>query len=522
VFRAGRRQGLSCVQTFMTGAPSLRRIDSIMGHSDFRLVVSAAAFAMLFAVDVHAQWSSDPANNLVIADRSNEQVQPKLVATADGGFYVSWFDNSAGGYDVYLQRLDVGGNEQWTHNGVLVADRDFSSTQDYGLDIDADGNALLAFGYNDGGGIMQVLAQKVAPDGTLLWGDPGVFVSADANGANAPHITATGDGNIAVGWSGGDGTAVVQKLDADGNPLWTPGGLSVGPSGSLLILADVHGDADGNVSASWVTASFTSPHAMFAQKLAAIDGAPLWGTDPVTVEDATDGSLQFGNFPYFIADGAGGAVFVWYTVGDSGQVHAQHILANGSAAFAQNGVLASTDTSENQFEPDGAYDVASGDIYALWRETDLQFQSQIGVNAQRIDNTGARQWGDGGKVLVPLSALDQTEMVALPVSGGGMIGAWSSDDFPNPTPLHAARLDVDGNYVWPSQTVDFSTEANDTGRLTGAVSTDGFVAYAWTAAAGSFAGDIHAQNVNLDGCLGLEFDDRIFSSGFEAPCPNLP
>ena len=176
-----------------------------MGHSDSRLVVSAAAFAMLFAVDVHAQWSSDPANNLVIADRSNEQVQPKLVATGDGGLYVSWFDNSAGGYDVYLQRLDAGGNEQWVHNGVLVADRDFSSTQDYGLDIDGDGNALLAFGYNDGGGVMQVVAQKVAPDGTLLWGDPGVFVSADADGANAPHITATGDGNIAVGWSGGDG-----------------------------------------------------------------------------------------------------------------------------------------------------------------------------------------------------------------------------------------------------------------------------------------------------------------------------
>ena len=492
-----------------------------MRHSDFRLAIAAGVFAM-FCTNVSAQWSSDPANNLVIADRSNEQVQPKLVATADGGFYVSWFDNSGGGYDVYLQRLDAGGNEQWAHNGVLVADRDFSSTQDYGLDIDADGNALLAFGYNDGSGIMQVLAQKVAPDGTLLWGDPGVFVSADAGGANAPKITATGDGNVAVGWSSGDGVPVVQKLDADGSPLWAPGGLSIAPTGSLLILADVHGDADGNVIASWVLASFSSPHAMFAQKLAAIDGAGLWGTDGVTVYDATDGSLQFGNFPPFIADGAGGAVFVWYSVGSSGQVHAQHILADGNAAFPQNGVLASIDTSENQFEPDGAYDSVTGDIYALWRETDLLTQGQIGVNAQRIDNTGARQWGDGGKVLVPLSTLDATQMVALPVSGGGMLAAWSSDDFPDPTPLHAARLDVDGNYVWPSETVDFSIEPNDTGRLTGAVSSDGYAAYAWTASAASFAGDIHAQNVNMDGCLGLEFDDRIFSSGFEPPCPNLP
>ena len=146
-----------------------------MRLADLRFLVAAS---LLTALPVHAQWSSDPANNLAVADRDNEQVQPKIVPTADGGFYVSWFDNATGGYDVYLQRLDAGGNEQWVHNGILVADRTFSSTEDYGLDIDADGNALLAFGFEQGG-VAQVLAQKVAPDGTLLWGDPGVFVSSD-------------------------------------------------------------------------------------------------------------------------------------------------------------------------------------------------------------------------------------------------------------------------------------------------------------------------------------------------------
>ena len=86
-----------------------------------------------FSVAAFAEWSTDPATNLVVADRSGEQVQPKIVATADGGFYVSWFDNSAGGYDVYLQRLDAAGNELWAHNGVLVADRGYSSTQDLSL-----------------------------------------------------------------------------------------------------------------------------------------------------------------------------------------------------------------------------------------------------------------------------------------------------------------------------------------------------------------------------------------------------
>jgi hypothetical protein len=478
---------------------------------DLRFVVAAS---LLTALPVHAQWSSDPANNLVIADRDNEQVQPKIVPTADGGFYVSWFDNATGGYDVYLQRLDAGGNELWAHNGVLVADRNFSSTEDYGLDIDADGNALLAFGYEQGG-VAQVLAQKIAPDGTLLWGDPGVFVSADAGDTHAPKISAAGDGGIVVGWTSSEGSVAVQKLDADGNALWGASGISIDPASGFFFFADVHGDADGNAIVSWVPYIGTS-HELWAQKLAAADGSNLWGADPLEVFDGSGGALQFGNFPPFLPDGTGGAVFVWYTVGANGQVHAQHVMSDGTPAFAQNGVLASTDSSQNHFEPDGAYDPVSGDIYALWRETDLLTQGQIGVYAQRIDAGGARQWGDGGLVLVPLSTLDQTEMTALPVAGGGMVAAWSSDDLPNPTPLHAARLDADGNYVWASQVVDFSTEANETARLAGAVGTDGDFAYAWTASAASFAGDIHAQNVNPDGTLGVAGgDDTIFADGFD-------
>ena len=100
---------------------------------------------LLFVPALRAQWSSNAATNSSIADQTSEQVQPKIAPTSDGGCYISWFDNAAGGYDVRLQRLDADGVEQWAHNGVLIADRGFSSTQDYGLDVDTAGNALLTF-----------------------------------------------------------------------------------------------------------------------------------------------------------------------------------------------------------------------------------------------------------------------------------------------------------------------------------------------------------------------------------------
>ena len=108
-------------------------------------VVSVAAMLLVAPFTATAAWPTDPAVNLAIGDRTGEQVQPKVRATADGGCYISWFDNSAGGYDVYLQRLDPAGDEQWVHNGLLLADRSFSSTEDYGLDVDTAGNAVLAF-----------------------------------------------------------------------------------------------------------------------------------------------------------------------------------------------------------------------------------------------------------------------------------------------------------------------------------------------------------------------------------------
>src|SRR5262249_47039375 len=139
--------------------------------NSFRVVLSGVAVGLPSAAAL-AQWSSNPAANLSLADRTGEQVQPKVVPTPDGGCYVSWFDNSTGGYDVYLQRLSAGGVEQWPHNGILIADRAVSSTVDYDLTIDLLGNAVIT--YNDDGGVsgatQQIAVQKVSPAGDKLWG----------------------------------------------------------------------------------------------------------------------------------------------------------------------------------------------------------------------------------------------------------------------------------------------------------------------------------------------------------------
>ncbi|MCH9648953.1 MAG: hypothetical protein K0U98_11995 [Deltaproteobacteria bacterium] len=456
-----------------------------------------------------AQWSESPAANLALADRSGDQVQTKLVATQDGGFFASWFDNSTGGYDVTLQRLDAAGNEQWAHDGVLVLNRGFSSTQDYGLGIDAAGNALLAF-RDDSGPATEITAARVGPDGTLLWGAAGIQVSSAGGFVAAPKIVGTTDGNIVVAWTH-DAEIVLQKLDPSGTPLWGSG-VSFSPAAGSYSVSDLHASDSGTaiVSFTHLTGSFPSPIHLLAQKVDAATGAVLWGSSPVAIYDVSGGSLQIGNFPPFVTDGAGGAIFAWYTSSPSLQCRVQRVLANGTEAFPHQGVEVSTQGTRLRVSPSAAWDPAGQEIYTFWTEENTS-QSQFGLYGQKIDSSGVRQWTDEGKQLVALSSEQITNVRAF-LFGTDPAVAWARTVAFGNQPIHAARLDGAGDFVWTPSIVDLATSSTATSRISAAASSLGFAAFGWQDGDSGTA-DILAQNVNADGSLGFA---GIFADGFES------
>ncbi len=455
-----------------------------------------------------AQWSDDPATNLVIADRANEQVQTKLASTADGGCYISWFDNAASGYDLYLQRLDAAGNEQWAHNGVLVADRGFSSTQDYGLAVDTAGNALLAF-RSDTGVNVQIAAARVAPDGTLLWGAGGIDVTNTADFVAAPKIAGTSDGNVVVAWTQ-DVNVVAHKLNPSGAAFWGAAVVLAPASGSFAF-SDLQASDAGNVVLAWVQSSGgAGPRHLWAQKLASADGASLWGTAHVQVYDDASGSLQFGNFPSFLDDGSGGAVFAWYTSSPSLQCRAQRILANGTEAFAHNGVPTSTDGSRLRVSPSVAWSPVAEEMFLFWTELNGA-QSQFGLYGQKLDASGVRQWSDNGQEVIPLGAEEIGQVRALPWNDGAVV-AWAETIGFGNQPIRATRLDGTGASVWSPAIVDLASSATGTSRLATTESTSGFAIFGWSDG-DSGSRDVLAQNLNADGSLG---GGTIFQDNFES------
>jgi hypothetical protein len=497
-----------------------------MSAFKIRAMLSIGCLCIVSITPALAQWPAG--DGLAVADRGDQGNLAKIHPTPDGGWYISWFDNADGGYDVYLQRFDAAGYEQWPHNGRLIADRDFDWTMDYGLDVDEAGNAILVFRDTRFGG-ERITVTKVAPDGTQPWGAGGVQLSGVADSIATPFVAVTAEGSIVAAWTQdssdtGLGELRLQKLNGDGVAQWLTPMRLADVSGGNFFLSDLKAADDGGVIVSWVRRgpNYYDPKHIWAQKIAE-DGSLLWAAAHARVFDNASGSLQFGNFPRFETDGSGGAVFSWYyIVGNAINVAAQHIRTNGTEAFAHNGALPSTDTTRLRAEPAVSFNPATAETFVFWVEANST-QSQNGLYGQKFNATGARQWGNQGKVFIPVGA-DDIWGVAQVRYGTGAMAFWFQTTTTVENGLRGMRVDGVGNYLWTPTIKNITTTSSSKMRLETAIADDGPALLAWTDGRDG-DDDIYAQNIFPNGVMGgcladLDFDGVVNISDLAALLSN--
>ena len=410
---------------------------------------------------------------------------------------MSWFDNYAGGYDVYLMRLDPQGNEIWAHNGILIADRSLSWTMDYDLAVDAQDNAILVYN-SDATGVLQIVASKISPTGQFLWGPQGLQLSlaTSSDYLGPPCVAVTTDGYFAIAWMQNYST-IIQKLNAAGTPQWALGSVAETPLSGWYTPSDIVAAESGKFIVSFVKGGdYGTPQRIYSEKYS-ITGGRLWGTSPVAV--TTLNSLQYGNFPSILYDGAGGALYSWYDVPNNAyQVHVQHLNSSGTALFPINGALGATTANRLRVSPSIAYDQAHNMTFMFWMETDLN-QNPIGLYGQKFNGTGIRQWTDAGKLLVSLGGLQVSFITAVGYADGAMVFYF---DRSGASYLKGFRVNASGAFVWMGSPILFCTRFTEKGDLDSAITPSGMVLLAWTDGALGNT-EIYAQNVNPDGTMGM-------------------
>ena len=428
-------------------------------------------------------WTDDPAvNTLVSADHVGCVITHTAVAHT-GDVWVAWYDSSAG-YDVRLQRLDEHGVAAFDPP-ILISDQSLSWVQDFDLECDAAGNAAIAWASET-----LIGAVLVEPSGDIAW----VHEFGVGSGAflGSPQVCGTDDGAVVVGWLQ-DAPSHIQRVESDGTLAWDF--EVVLDAGGTTALSDIQPSLDGSVIVSCVHyLSFSGAKRLKAQRISA-GGGSMWGLGMVDV--FTSGSLQFGAYPSFISDGAGGGRFAWYETSPL-LAHVQWIDLNGGAQWGSNGLIATNESSMVHVSPSACIDQSTGETTVFWVRQNSA-QSTAGIQANRFNEAGDALWGSAGRQIVaPISTHTILDLQAGQI-GSVASAMWIRDAGLSETVL-GVGLDAMGVMQWgfgPTSLGVSSGEKTDLSSAGGATQRIATWAQMWD---GAFR--VFAQNVHQDGTLG--------------------
>lgn len=463
--------------------------------------------AIALALPARAQWSSNPATNLAIADVNGDQAVPRIAASGDGSTWMAWFDNRSGSYAVYVQHVNALGVETFPHLGLLVSANP-QSTSLIGWDMISDGagGCVLAFTDTRAGGDLDVYAYRIDVAGNFLWGANGVTLSNNADGDGNPSCARTSDGSFVVAWTRGPttgpGAVHMQKLDPAGTPQFAGDGLQhVAPASERPLFVTVVDGGNGGWIVSYMrdTATFQSPRHLLTQKYDAAGVAQWNGGTPLAVYDFN--SLSIAPPPLLVSDGAGGAVHAWHrSVGSDFEVRVQRIDASGAELWAHDGLSASTDTTI-ELDPAIAYLPESGDTIVIFDKRNSG-QSMWSLSAQRISAAGTRLWTDPGLDLMPLDATVKSIIRAVPYGDGALAFCfWQPNTVPQDQQVLAFRLNGAGASTWTPSPLPASTAPSTKLRVAACVDGSGIARLMWGDNRNGTQ-DIYAQNIDCDGTLG--------------------
>jgi hypothetical protein len=178
------------------------------------------------------QWTANGINTTPIA--IGIQDAPVITNDGSGGVIVCWKDSRSGDYDIYAQKFNSLGIEQWITNGVAICTA--TLTQDSpAIVYDELGGAIITWS-NPNTTNANIFAQRVNSLGVVQWATNGVLVSSAANFQEYPLITSNDLGGAVLTWrndlrnGSGNNDIYAQNICSSGllgvNPLSLTGNIS--------------------------------------------------------------------------------------------------------------------------------------------------------------------------------------------------------------------------------------------------------------------------------------------------------
>ncbi len=312
-------------------------------------------------------WEDGERSVIVAASLWSER-RPVVVPDGQGGAFVFYEAHApadsewAGDVDIHGQHISADGRLLWEDGEKSVQVAYAAALEQAPIAVpDGAGGSIVVFQVarreGEYAGDWEVYAQRVGPDGQLLWGDDeGSALVADSTWLETmPVAIEDGEGGALVffqaeataGEYAGDIDIRGQRISARGEVLWEDGEASVGilTAGALecapVAVPDGNGGAIVICEAATRQGEFAGDWEILAQRVSS-GGRLLWedGEGPVIVSATKLHERTACALP----DGAGGAVVAFEAHGPEGSewagdvdVFAQRVSANGQVLWSEEG-----------------------------------------------------------------------------------------------------------------------------------------------------------------------------------------
>ncbi len=427
-----------------------------------RAFVLALALLAATAREALATWPTDVATDIVVATGPLTQYGQVGCSDGAGGMILAWQDRRNGSApDVYAQRIDADGNVRWTANGVPVCTR---AGNDLMIEIVSDGAGGAIVGWQNEGSARRVFAQRLDADGNALWDANGRRVGTLEAQQDLPHVVSDLAGGALVFWVDGRGAVATnrpiygQRLAPDGTRLWGDAGDSLTVRGSKSNFAACS-DGLGGAWLAWsditrrpaaqrvlsnsstgpqvelvpaafsnqvyllqvapvgggdaiVTLDYSVTHTLWAQRVSA-GGTLPWGVDPVLVCDSPTDQLD----AKLVPDDAGGAIVAWSVQQPGGpEGRAQRVRYDGVPLWAPNGIVVWS-APLTVFRFGIAADGVGG---CLFSRGDIDGHQRV----HRVSAVGEPMWDPAG-VQISTRGQNSTDPFVLATPEGGALLAWT-------------------------------------------------------------------------------------------------
>lgn len=407
---------------------------------------------LALSLNVHSQWSTDPATPMTICDATGDQGVPEVVEDGSGGWFVFWADPRVSNTqkEIYGQHLAADGTALWEPNGRQVLSFPWTSLNEVAAVHIGGGHVMLAVlsKVNSAGGADTVRAVLIDDEAVQLWNGPSLLsvfgsgIFGNCFGFANPSGIRSGDGAYFCydgDSQGSNGYYVMQRVRADGSVDFTVPGKSV-PYGAGYGPYQIMPDGIGGMVVGWRCSNGGGT----CHRASRVDtlGNPVW---PANLEVSAGGAGLSYAFS-MAADGEGGFISVWEEASDLGMARFD---TSGTMLWTPTPAYACTE-SHSQNTPAPVF--SAGGLFVAWSDNRPP-ANNADLYLQRIDPAdGTQLWDPDGHLVMHQNSYIPSASIVAGDSGCVIVMM----NFTGGEKYSAMRIRPDGTAAWPAP-ISFST-----------------------------------------------------------------